>query len=221
MNDPRKVVGTHVQALATRVISDQECQRRYDKNWKVKKLDGIVDLFEYEWDPIHNRRRGMVTATFQYGSHGRTRTVKLCLQSVKLPVNAEPGIGIVNANNEVVDPHLENAEAADQQVNIPRLVMFANAEPEMNNPAAQRLVFPEEGIDPDEANTRECRQPKSESPIQIRITSGINPSQEPQTPMLRPVLSYKYLEYYFMRDAAHSNDFVKSTKKRSGIDTCC
>jgi hypothetical protein len=152
MNDPRKVVGTHVQALATRVISDQECQRRYDKNWKVKKLDGIVDLFENEWDPIHNRRRGMVTATYQYGNHGRTRTVKLCLQSVKLPVNAEPGIGIVNANNEVVDPHLENAEAADQQVNIPRLVMFANAEPEINNPAAQRLVFPEEGIDPDEAN---------------------------------------------------------------------
>ena len=52
--DTRRVVGSAVQAYACNVLGLQESSRKYGDDARTKKLDGIVEAYEFDRVPGTN-----------------------------------------------------------------------------------------------------------------------------------------------------------------------
>jgi Transposase IS4 len=140
--DIRKVAGSAVQTLAVHVISKQECRRCYGAQWGRKKLDGIVESLAYEVNPATNKRQGIVTATFQYGTDNR-RSVRLGLKSVLVP--SQLAVDDDEMNQPVAVAVVPNPVAALPQVvapHIPNPAVIPRAGAMIPNVARPRLVVP-------------------------------------------------------------------------------
>ena len=80
--DPRRIVGSMVEAKACHVTSLAECARRYGSNSKTKKVQGIVTHVEVIKNSTTNRTTTFVTAAYDLG--GTTiRPCRLNIRSVK------------------------------------------------------------------------------------------------------------------------------------------
>ena len=80
--DPRRIVGSMVEAKACHVTSLAECACRYGSNSKTKKVQGIVTHVEVIKNSTTNRTTTFVTAAYDLG--GTTiRPCRLNIRSVK------------------------------------------------------------------------------------------------------------------------------------------
>ena len=80
--NPRRIVGSMVEAKACHVTSLAECARRYGSNSKTKKVQGIVTHVEVIKNSTTNRTTTFVTAAYDLG--GTTiRPCRLNIRSVK------------------------------------------------------------------------------------------------------------------------------------------
>ena len=65
--DPRRIVGSMVEAKACHVTNLAECARRYGSNSKTKKVQGIVTHVEVIKNSTTNRTTTFVTAAYDLG----------------------------------------------------------------------------------------------------------------------------------------------------------
>ena len=80
--DPRRIVGSMVEAKACHVTNLAECARRYGSNSKTKRVQGVVTHVEVVKNPTTNRTTTFVTAAYDLG--GTTiRPSRLNIRSVK------------------------------------------------------------------------------------------------------------------------------------------
>ena len=80
--DPRRIVGSMVEAKACHVTNLAECARRYGSNSKTKKVQGIVTHVEVIKNSTTNRTTTFVMAAYDLG--GTTiRPCRLNIRSVK------------------------------------------------------------------------------------------------------------------------------------------
>ena len=80
--DPRRIVGSMVEAKACHVTNLAECARRYGSNSKTKRVQGVVTHVEVVKNPTTNRTTTFVTAAYDLG--GTTiRPSRLNIHSVK------------------------------------------------------------------------------------------------------------------------------------------
>ena len=80
--DPRRIVGSMVEAKACHVTNLAECARHYGPNSKTKRVQGIVTHVEVIKNSTTNRTTTFVTAAYDLG--GTTiRPSRLNIQSVK------------------------------------------------------------------------------------------------------------------------------------------
>ena len=80
--DPRRIVGSMVEAKACHVTNLAECLCRYGSNSKMKRVQGIVTHVEVIKNSTTNRTTTFVTAA--YGLGGMTiRPCRLNIRSVK------------------------------------------------------------------------------------------------------------------------------------------
>ena len=81
--DPRRIVGSMVEAKACHVTNLAECARRYGSNSKTKRVQGIITHVEVIKNSTTNRTTTFVTAAYDLG--GTTiRPCRLNIQSVKV-----------------------------------------------------------------------------------------------------------------------------------------
>ena len=67
-DDPRRIVGSMVEAKACHVTNLAECARRYGSNSKTKKVQGIVTHVEVIKNSTTNRTTTFVTAAYDLGA---------------------------------------------------------------------------------------------------------------------------------------------------------
>ena len=80
--DPRRIVGSMVEAKACHVTNLAECARRYGSNSKTKRVQGVMTHVEVVKNPTTNRTTTFVTAAYDLG--GTTiRPSRLNIRSVK------------------------------------------------------------------------------------------------------------------------------------------
>ena len=80
--DPRRIVGSMVEAKACHVTNLAECARRYGSNSKTKRVQGVMTHVEEVKNPTTNRTTTFVTAAYDLG--GTTiRPSRLTIRSVK------------------------------------------------------------------------------------------------------------------------------------------
>ena len=80
--DPRRIVGSMVEAKVCHVTNLAECLRRYGSNSKTKRVQGIDTHVEVIKNSTTNRTTTLVTAAYDLG--GMTiRPCRLNIQSVK------------------------------------------------------------------------------------------------------------------------------------------
>ena len=80
--DPRRIVGSMVEAKACHVTNLAECARRYGSNSKTKRVQGVVTHVEVVKNPTTNRTTTFVTAAYDLG--GTTiHPSRLNIRSVK------------------------------------------------------------------------------------------------------------------------------------------
>ena len=65
--DPRRIVGSMVEAKACHVTNLAECARRYGLNSKTKRVQGIVTHVEVIKNSTTNRTTTFVTAAYDLG----------------------------------------------------------------------------------------------------------------------------------------------------------
>ena len=65
--DPRRIVGSMVEAKACHVTNLAECSRRYGSNSKTKRVQGIVTHVEVIKNSTTNRTTTFVTAAYDLG----------------------------------------------------------------------------------------------------------------------------------------------------------
>ena len=81
--DPRRIVGSMVEAKASHVTNLAECLHRYDSNSKMKRVQGIVTHMEVIKNSTTNRVMTFVMAAYNLG--GTTiRPCRLNIRSVKV-----------------------------------------------------------------------------------------------------------------------------------------
>ena len=66
--DPRRIVGSMVEAKACHVTNLAECARRYGSNSKTKRVQGVVTHVEVVKNPTTNRTTTFVTAAYDLGA---------------------------------------------------------------------------------------------------------------------------------------------------------
>ena len=82
-SDPRRIVGSMVEAKTCPVTNLAECARRYGSNSKMKRVQGIVTHVEVIKSSTTNRTMTFVTAAYDLG--GTTiHPCRLNIQSVKV-----------------------------------------------------------------------------------------------------------------------------------------
>ena len=80
--DPRRIVGSMVEANACHVTNLAECLHRYGSNSKMKRVQGIITHVEVIKNSTTNRTTTFVTAAYDLG--GTTiRPCRLNIRSVK------------------------------------------------------------------------------------------------------------------------------------------
>ena len=80
--DPRRIVGSMVEAKACHVMNSAECSRHYGLNSKTKRVQGIVTHVEVIKNSTTNRTASFVAAAYDLG--GMTiRPCRLNIRSVK------------------------------------------------------------------------------------------------------------------------------------------
>ena len=65
--DPRRIVGSMVEAKACHVTNLAECLRRYGSNSKMKRVQGIITHVEVIKNSTTNRTTTFVTAAYDLG----------------------------------------------------------------------------------------------------------------------------------------------------------
>ena len=91
--DPRRIVGSMVEAKACHVMNLAECARHYGSNSKTKRAQGIVTHVEVIKNSTTNRTTTFVTAAYDLGG----TTIRPCMTEFRQPLQVQshlemPGI---------------------------------------------------------------------------------------------------------------------------------